>query len=81
LTYHFSGDRGEWKLGPIVDIAVGTFDDESIEAVKPERHLWWEHGIEWVKAMMEGGEMDWLIRHPDGRPSQVVDDRKRGSGA
>ena len=79
MTYHFSGDRGNWTLGPIVDIAVGTFDDESIASLKPERHLWWEHGIDWVKAMMEGGDMDWLIRHPDGRPSQVVD-RKRGSG-
>ena len=74
VTYHFSQDRSSsgWTLGPIVDIALGTLDDESIGHVRPERHLWWEHGTEWVKAMMEGGEMGWLIRHPSGRPSEEV---------
>lgn len=73
VTYHYSEDRGaSWTLGPIVDIAVGTLDDESIKMVKPERHLWWEHGTEWVKTMMDGGDLAWMIRHPSGRPSQVV---------
>ncbi|KAK0652568.1 hypothetical protein B0T16DRAFT_406434 [Cercophora newfieldiana] len=80
LTYHYSGDRNDWTLGPIVDIGVGTLDDEGIELARPERPMWWEYGTEWVKAIVEGGEMEWLIRHPMWRPSEIVGS-KRGSGA
>ncbi len=63
LTYASSKDRGpSWTAGPIVDVAVGTLDQESIERVRPERHGWWNHGVSWVREMI--GEEDWVVRHP-----------------
>jgi len=70
LTWSTSRDRGpEWKLGDIVDIAVGTLDQESIERVRPDRHGWFDHGTGWIKEMVTGGDQG-LIRHSTGRIDQ-----------
>lgn len=49
MSFYYSGDRGpDWTLGPVVDIALGTLDQESFETegVRPERHGWWQDGTE-----------------------------------
>lgn len=34
MTFHFSGDRGpDWKLDPLVDIALGTLGEQALPAV------------------------------------------------
>ncbi|KAK4164392.1 hypothetical protein QBC43DRAFT_318057 [Cladorrhinum sp. PSN259] len=60
-----------WEREDTVDIAVGSFDQESLNRVRPDRQGWWEHGTEWIKNLVSKGD-DVLIRHPDGRLSQEV---------
>ncbi|GAB1314556.1 hypothetical protein MFIFM68171_04766 [Madurella fahalii] len=72
LTWCNSKDRGPgWTLGPIVDVAVGTLDRESMERVRPERQGWWEDGVGWVKRLLSEGDGG-LIKHPSGRVSEQV---------
>ncbi|KXX75977.1 hypothetical protein MMYC01_206834 [Madurella mycetomatis] len=82
LTWCNSKDRGPgWTLGPIVDVAVGTLDRESIERVRPDRHGWWEDGVGWVKRLVSEGD-GVLIKHPSGRVSERVGGGcSKGSGA
>lgn len=61
-----------WNNGDIVDIAVGTFDQESLDRVEPDRHGWWDHGTEWIKKLVSEGDRGVLIRHPHGRVSEQV---------
>jgi hypothetical protein len=74
VLYSFMGDRGpSWTLGTVVDIALGTLDKQDLEreGVRPDRHLWWNHGIGWVKEMLMDGDSG-MLRHPHGRPSERV---------
>lgn len=78
MTFHYSGDRGpEWELDALVDIALGTLDQESFEreGVRPERHGWWDDGTQWVKDIVYKGTGP-LVRHPTGRLATVVDEDK-----
>lgn len=75
LTYAYVGDRGQtWTLGPIMDIAAGTLDDEHFEQIRPERHGWWEDGTDWVKKSLREGDGGFLIRHPTGSLNSKVED-------
>jgi hypothetical protein len=68
LAFCYAGPRPEsWKLGPIVDIALGSLDLESLEkeGVRPERQGWWEDGVGWIKKLVSEGDGG-LIRHPTG---------------
>ncbi|KAL2020568.1 hypothetical protein VTK56DRAFT_8156 [Thermocarpiscus australiensis] len=72
LTYCRTMPRGPgWTLGEIVDIAVGTLDRESIEVVRPDRHGWWEDGVDWIRRLVAEGDGG-LIKHPGGRVSEEV---------
>ena len=74
LTYCYAGDRPkEWTLGPIVDVAIGSLDQESIERVRAERHGWWDDGVGWIKELMTKGDGGFLIRHPTGRVNSKVE--------
>ena len=58
LTFHWTGDDDDWVLenwGPHFDVAVGTFDKDSVEmeGMRPGRHSWWAEGIKWVQEMVE----------------------------
>ncbi|KIJ26840.1 hypothetical protein M422DRAFT_108579, partial [Sphaerobolus stellatus SS14] len=36
----------------LVNVTIGSLDEESlthVELVKPKLHVWWDHGIGWVK--------------------------------
>ena len=48
-----------------IDITVGSLDKESINITRPERHGWWDSGINWLKWMLRSGD-GCLIRHPTG---------------
>lgn len=73
LTGCSSRDRGPgWTLGEIVDIAVGSLDRESIEVVRPDRHGWWEVGVEWIRRLVSEGDGGSLIKHPGESISEEV---------
>ncbi len=73
MTGCSSLDRGPgWTLGEIVDIAVGTLDRESIEVVRPDRHGWWEDGVEWIRRLVSDGDGGALIKHPGEKISEEV---------
>ena len=56
---------------PVMDIAVGSFDDESLSRVQPERHMWWNSGIGWVKDLLRSdGKV--CMKHPTGSPFELV---------
>lgn len=68
ISFCYAGTRPEsWTLGPIVDVALGSLDLESVEreGVRPERHGWWEDGVGWIKKLVSEGDGG-LIRHPTG---------------
>jgi hypothetical protein len=58
---------------PIIDITVGSLDQESFELAKPDRHGWWEFGTGWVKDLLTKGNT-WLIKHYTGDVSKVVEE-------
>ncbi|KAL8662035.1 MAG: hypothetical protein Q9202_005089 [Teloschistes flavicans] len=55
------------------DVLLGTVDRESLqtEDLRPERHLWWSCGIDWVQELTSGGQR--IPRHPKGRLNEFVD--------
>jgi hypothetical protein len=57
----------------MLDIVLGTVDREDLEkdALKPERQLWWDYGIDWVKKLTIEG-LEALPKHPDYRVDHVV---------
>ncbi|KAL8777190.1 MAG: hypothetical protein Q9213_007970 [Squamulea squamosa] len=58
----------------IFDVLLGTVDREGLQSehLRPERHLWWDYGIEWVQELTSGN--GWVMpRHPKGRPDEFVD--------
>lgn len=57
-----------------VDITIGSLDEESLKLAKPDRHGWWDFGIDWVKSLMRGKDGGFLIRHQTGDVSRAVED-------
>jgi hypothetical protein len=63
---------------PMVDIVLGSLDSESLErqGVRPDRHFYWDSGINWVKRLVAEGDSsldtEKLPRHPDGSRLEVV---------
>ncbi|KAK2756715.1 hypothetical protein FQN54_005161 [Arachnomyces sp. PD_36] len=58
---------------PIVDIAVGSLDAESLSAIHPDRHNWWASGVPWVQRLLREGDGG-LMRHPTGSLATVAKD-------
>ena len=53
--YYAGGDDDEAKdWGPYFDVAIGTFEKESLEmeGMRPGRQSWWDDGIKWVQEMI-----------------------------
>lgn len=72
LTFFY--DRPESSpMPPLVDIAVGSLDSDSLEKIRPDRHGWWDDGTEWIKNLFRDGDGGVLIRHPTGRLNSAVD--------
>jgi hypothetical protein len=62
LSFLYSGDDDEMakeeNWGPHFDIAVGTFEKQSLEmkGMRPGKQGWYAEGIEWVKRVFDEGE-------------------------
>ena len=48
-----------------LDILMGTIDREDLEReeLRPERHIFWDKGIGWVKSLFSEGD-DGMPKHP-----------------
>ncbi|KIW34376.1 uncharacterized protein PV07_01155 [Cladophialophora immunda] len=57
-----------------VDVTVGSLDPESVELAKPDRHGWWDFGVEWIKTLLRKGDGGFMIRHQTGDVSRAVED-------
>ncbi|KAK0118504.1 hypothetical protein ONS95_007396 [Cadophora gregata] len=73
---------GEGRRVATVDIVLGSLERESleVEGMWPERHEYWDSGVEWIKRLVtEGdevlggaGESGKVPRHPEGEWDVVV---------
>lgn len=57
----------------MLDITLGSIQRDHLDsqALIPERHLWWDYGIEWVRKLATEG-MGGLPIHPDYRLGDTV---------
>lgn len=71
LTYTRHPMPAGWPA--VVDILLGTVDRGDLEndALAPERHVWWDKGISWIRRLYndDGG----LPRHPLSNLTDVVE--------
>lgn len=58
----------------MVDITVGSLDEASVRLVRPERHNWWDSGVDWIREMLRWGTGGWLLRNSTGDPRSEVRD-------
>ena len=58
----------------MLDIIQGTVDRQDLdgEALAPERHLWWDCGIDWVRKLASEGSGH-LPKHPIDNVNELVD--------
>lgn len=47
----------------MVDVTVGSLNEESIRLVRPGRHSWWGDGVGWIREMLRWGTGPWMLRH------------------
>nr|KMM68786.1 hypothetical protein CPAG_05110 [Coccidioides posadasii RMSCC 3488] len=64
LTYYFERPASS-PISPLIDITMGSLDEESLEKIHPERQVWWDSGIGWMKGIMTWGDGG-LMRHAKG---------------
>jgi hypothetical protein len=74
LTFFFDPPPSHPVL-PIVDISVGSLDNESLNRIRPDRHGRWDDGVDWVKGLLQDGDGGFLIRHPTGAVNRTVPGR------
>jgi hypothetical protein len=57
----------------MLDITLGSVDRRLLEteALVPERHLWWDYGIDWIRHLATEG-YGALPIHPDYRIADTV---------
>ena len=72
LTYTYFGPTPDGWV-ETVDIVLGTVDRKYLEGrdLAPERHLWWDYGIDWIKDFTINGASQ-LDKHPDSDVSKVA---------
>ncbi|KAJ9602631.1 hypothetical protein H2200_012824 [Cladophialophora chaetospira] len=56
-----------------VDIAVGSLDAESLEMAKPDRHGWWDFGVDWIKTLLSKGDGGFMIKHQTGDVTKAIE--------
>ncbi|KAH7348939.1 Mss4-like protein [Rhexocercosporidium sp. MPI-PUGE-AT-0058] len=69
---------GDGKVAT-VDIVLGSLENDSfdVEGVRPDRHLYWDSGVEWVKTLVTEGDGGLIggkkaPKHPDGERDVFV---------
>jgi hypothetical protein len=66
----------------LMDITLGSVDREYLEkeALVPERHLWWDYGVDWIRKLGTEGYGELPI-HADYRVGETVTvGKKQGVG-
>ena len=60
----------------MLDVYLGTVDREDLDkyALRPDRHVWWDHGVEWVKGLYKSGAQGGLPKHAITNMREVVQD-------
>lgn len=58
----------------MLDILMGTIDREDLEReeLRPERHVWWDMGIGWIKELFGKGD-EGMPKHPLARITDFVE--------
>jgi len=56
-----------------VDITVGSLDLESLKLAQPDRHGWWDFGVDWVKSLLTQGDGGFMIKNHTGDVSKAVE--------
>ena len=58
----------------MLDILLGTVDREALDGdwLTPERHLWWECGVDWIRKFSREGAGG-LPKHPTYKIDEAVD--------
>lgn len=39
-----------------LDVLLGTVDCEDLGGIRPERHVWWDHGMDWTRRLLTEGD-------------------------
>lgn len=68
LTYH--SDTTVEGFTEMLDLLLGTVDREYLVGLEPERHFFWDSGIDWVKKLTSDGAGP-LPKHPGDEPMLV----------
>lgn len=58
----------------MMDVLMGTIDREDLEreeGVRPERQLWWDMGIGWIRELFSKGDGG-MPKHPLAKLTDVV---------
>jgi hypothetical protein len=55
-----------------VDVTVGSLDPNSLEMAKPDRHGWWDSGVEWIKNLLSKGDGGFMIKHQTGDVTKAI---------
>ncbi|MCJ1383236.1 hypothetical protein MMC17_006874 [Xylographa soralifera] len=71
LTYMREPTPPGWP--DMLDVVLGSVDRDELAAewLTPERHLWWDCGLDWVRELVSAGERG-LERHPAYRLDEAV---------
>ena len=66
-------DTPEDGWADMLDVVLGTVDQEQLtkSELAPERQLWWDYGIDWIKKMTVAGMRD-VPRHPTYKAKELV---------
>ncbi|KAF2221752.1 Mss4-like protein [Elsinoe ampelina] len=72
LTFSEEGGETFRGMGPLIDVATGTLDNESLELVRADRHTWWSDGRGWIKDLFRTGD-EASLKHEKGTMSKVME--------
>lgn len=75
LAYTVHPMPGGWP--EMLDILLGTVDREDLETgwLEPERHLWWDCGVDWIRNFATTGAGG-LEKHPSYKTNEFVQERR-----
>ena len=71
LTYSRHPMREPWP--EMLDILLGTVDRHDLgnDFMAPDRHVWWDMGIEWIQKIFDGGSN--MAKHPLSSLSDTIE--------
>ncbi|KAG8623268.1 hypothetical protein KVT40_008244 [Elsinoe batatas] len=72
LTFAEEGEETFRGMGPLVDIATGTLDNDSLDLVRADRHTCWSDGRGWIKDLFRKGD-EGSLKHEKGTMGKVME--------